>query len=143
MNAYKLMLVKDESIHYPDDQVATAETVAKVAAGYIGSLDRETLIVLALNTQLHIVGINTVSIGTLDMAYCHPREVYKFAILSNASSIIIAHNHPSGETKPSQADIELTDRLIKAGELLGITVLDHIIIGLEGRYLSMKKEGLI
>lgn len=96
---------------------------------YFEGLDREHFAVLLLDTKFHILGINTVSIGTLDTAIVHPREVFKPAILANASAIILAHNHPSGDPTPSEDDLQLTTRLQQAGDLLGIHVLDHIILG--------------
>ena len=79
--------------------------------------------------------------GTVNEAIIHPREVFRYAILKNVSSIIIAHNHPSGECQPSKEDIAVTERLVESGKLLGIAVLDHVIVG--DRYLSMKGEGYI
>ena len=83
-----------------------------------------------------------VSVGTLNKAIVHPREVFKTAILSNAASIMAFHNHPSGETTPSQQDIQLTNRLYEAGELLGIKLLDHLIIG-DGTFTSLKEKGYL
>ena len=83
-----------------------------------------------------------VSVGTLNKASVHPREVFKTAILSNAASIMAFHNHPSGETTPSQQDIQLTNRLYEAGELLGIKLLDHLIIG-DGTFTSLKEKGYL
>ena len=105
--------------------------------------DREHFVILALNTRNQISGIHTVSVGSLDTSIVHPRGAFKFAILSNASSIILAHTHPSGDTTPSSEDIELTKRLQKAGEVLGIDVLDHIIIGHDNNYLSFRSKGII
>jgi len=82
-----------------------------------------------------------VSIGSLDASIVHPREVYKVAILANSSSIIVCHNHPSGDPTPSREDINVTKMLKEAGELLGIPVLDHIIVGSEGAYYSLKERG--
>ena len=79
---------------------------------------------------------------SLNKAIVHPREVFKTAILSNAASIMAFHNHPSGETTPSQQDIQLTNRLYEAGELLGIKLLDHLIIG-DGTFTSLKEKGYL
>ena len=95
----------------------------------IEGLDREQFIIACLNTKNEPTGISVVAVGSLNKAIVHPREVFKTAILSNAASIIAFHNHPSGETTPSQQDIQLTNRLYEAGELLGIKLLDHLIIG--------------
>jgi DNA repair protein RadC len=89
------------------------------------------------------IGIHTVSMGSLTASIVHPREVYKAAILANAAAIVCGHNHPSGDTVPSQEDRAMTQRLVNAGTLLGINVVDHIIIGREGRYFSFADEGLL
>ena len=101
--------------------------------------DREHFKVILLDSRNKVIGVNTVSIGTINSSLVHPREVYKPAILGNAVSIILVHNHPSGETEPSDADIEITNQLGKAGKILGIELLDHIIIG-RGKYLSLDVE---
>ena len=89
----------------------------------------ECLVVFILNTRRRIKGHYLVSIGTMDTILCHPREVFRLAIMASASAIIICHNHPSGESTPSEADIKITRDLIRAGQLLKIEVLDHIVIG--------------
>lgn len=104
-------------------------------------LDRENFVVLLLDTKNKVIGINTVSIGTLNSSLVHPREVFKPAILASAAALILAHNHPSGDPKPSREDIEVTKRLIEAGGLLGIQVLDHIIVG--DYCVSLKEQGYI
>jgi DNA repair protein RadC len=86
-------------------------------------------VVFILNTRRRIKGHYLVSIGTMDTILCHPREVFRLAIMASAAAIIIAHNHPSGEATPSEADIKITRDLIRAGQLLKIEVLDHIVIG--------------
>ena len=103
--------------------------------------DKEAFSVLLLNVKNKVIGIKTVSVGTLDVSIVHPREVFKAAILNSAKSIMIFHNHPSGDTTPSREDINLTKRLVDAGNLLGIKVLDHIILGDNGKYLSMVGAG--
>ncbi|HQY06477.1 MAG TPA: JAB domain-containing protein, partial [Lacunisphaera sp.] len=87
----------------------------------------ECLVVFILNTRRRIKGHYLVSIGTMDTILCHPREVFRLAIMASAAAIIIAHNHPSGESTPSEADIKITRDLIRAGQLLKIEVLDHIV----------------
>ncbi len=105
----------------------------------IEGLDREQFIIACLNTKNEPTDISVVAVGSLNKATVHPREVFKTAILSNAASIIAFHNHPSGETPPSQQDIQLTNRLYEAGELLGIKLLDHLIIG-DGFHGSEQSE---
>ncbi len=91
--------------------------------------DQERFVVACLDTKNRVQSVVLVTVGTLDASLVHPREVFKPAIIEGASSVILSHNHPSGNTTPSREDIQVTDRLTKAGELLGITVLDHIIYG--------------
>jgi DNA repair protein RadC len=89
----------------------------------------ECLVVIILNTRRRIKGHYLVSIGTLDTILCHPREIFRLAVMASAAAIVIAHNHPSGDPSPSEADIKITRDLIRAGQLLKIEVLDHIILG--------------
>ena len=91
--------------------------------------DVETLVCLVLNTRRDILGHFVVATGLLDTLLCHPREVFRPAIIANAAAVIVMHNHPSGDATPSEADIKVTRDLIRAGQLLKIEVLDHIILG--------------
>lgn len=99
--------------------------------------------VLLLNGKNRLIGINTVSSGSLTASLAHPREVLKPAILANTAAIIVAHNHPSGEPTPSQEDMEITKRLLVAAELRGIRLLDHIVLGDNSRWYSFQDEGLL
>lgn len=103
---------------------------------------KENFVTLHLDGKNKVVCMDVVSIGSLNQSLVHPREVYKTACLSNAASIILIHQHPTGDPSPSQEDIAITRRLREAGELLGIKVLDHIIVG-EGEYLSFVERGLM
>ena len=96
-----------------------------------------------MDTKNQPVSINVVSVGSLNSSIVHPREVFKVAILSNAASIIIFHNHPSGDPTPSREDVNVTNRLKEAGKLIGIDLIDHIIIGSENSYCSLKEEGIL
>ena len=143
INIYKLKMIKEDTVEYnttiksPADVAALAREVLEMHEMAV-----ENFIILSLNTKNKIAGMHTVSIGSLNASIVHPREVFKAAILNNASGIICLHNHPSGDPEPSKEDIEITKRLIEAGKILGIEVLDHVIIG-EQRYLSMKERCLI
>ena len=99
--------------------------------------DREMLLSIMLTVKNDLIGVETVSIGSVTASTTTPREIFKSAILANAVSIVICHNHPSGELEPSPEDIKLTKQLIHAGELLGIKVLDHLIISNQG-YKSLR-----
>ena len=103
---------------------------------------QEHLIVVALNGAHEIIYTETVTVGLVNMTIVHPREVFSNAIEKRASAIIIAHNHPSGRLNPSSEDIDMTRKIVKAGSILGISVLDHLIISSAG-YLSFKAKGLI
>jgi DNA repair protein RadC len=102
--------------------------------------DKEYFIVLGLDTKSMVIYREIVAIGTLNQTIIHPREVFKRAIVMSANSIIIAHNHPSGNSEPSDEDIKVTDNLVKCGELLGIKVLDAIILGENEYYSLIEKE---
>jgi DNA repair protein RadC len=97
--------------------------------------------VLCLTTKNESAGYHETSRGCLDATLVHPREVFKAAVLQNAASIIVAHNHPSGDPQPSSDDVHLTERLKAAGQVLGIELLDHIVIGHNGRYFSFREAG--
>ena len=105
-------------------------------------LDREHFNVLLLNSVRAVIALGNISIGTLDSAAVHPREVFKQAIRHSASMVILAHNHPSGACSPSEQDIQTTKRMIEAGEIVGIPVIDHIIVG-ENMYYSFSENSLM
>lgn len=103
---------------------------------------RELFMSIHLNTKMQIESKHLISIGCLDTAPVHPREVFRPAVRSGAAAVIVAHNHPSGDPEPSAEDIAVTERLLKASKIMGIRMLDHIIIG-SGRYVSLREEGII
>lgn len=105
-------------------------------------LQLEEFWVILLNAKHHVLQIDKVSVGTLTASLVHPREIFKSAIRRSAHAIVLAHNHPSGDPTPSREDREVTLRLIQAGKLLGIEVLDHLVIG-DGRYTSFREKGLV
>lgn len=105
-------------------------------------LDREHLVALFLNSKNQVLLKDTISIGTLTSSQVHPREVFKNAIRRNASAIILVHNHPSGDPTPSKSDLKTTLRLKEVGEIVGIEVLDHLIIG-DNKFISLKAKSLM
>ena len=133
-----------------DGRVATLEpTIIRrpedtlpVLEAELSELGYEKFIALALNTKNHVTAVLPVSSGSLNASIVHPRELFQRAILANCASLILAHNHPSGDPAPSPEDIALTRKLIDAGLLLDIPVLDHIVLGY-GRYVSFKQRGLL
>jgi DNA repair protein RadC len=100
------------------------------------------MVAIFLDSQNRFIGVHTIAVGTVDYCVVNPREVFKAALLCNATSLVLAHNHPSGEPAPSQDDIRLTRDLQKAAELLDIELMDHIVIG-EARYASFLELGLL
>lgn len=136
-------LVKEPSL-YSTKEVTSPEAVMEVVAGELKNYDREVFAVLNLKTNGKPINLHICSVGTLDAAMINPREAFKAIILSNAAAFICIHNHPSGNSEPSQADIAVTERLVKCGELMGIKMLDHIIIaGETGEQTSFLREGLL
>lgn len=136
---YRVQLVRESgpkrpNLNGPDD-------AAKILCRYLEHEDREHFVTLMLDAKNRVIGIHTVSIGTLSSALVSPREVFKAAILANAASIILGHNHPSGDTSPSPEDIQVTETLKQAGKLLDIDVLDHVIVGEHGAFRSLKLSG--
>ena len=129
------MLVENKKVTSPKE-------VYKIIAEYLKGVDREHLVLITLDTKNVITSITTISIGSLNTSIVHPREVFKTAILSNAASIILAHNHPSGDSTPSKEDINITDRIKESGKILGIDLLDHLIIG-DDSYISLKEKGIL
>lgn len=103
---------------------------------------KERFMILCLNTKNQVIAIPTISVGNLDSSLVHPREVFKEAMKYAVSSIILAHNHPSGDPTPSREDMQITSRLVKAGNILSIEVLDHIVIG-DNKYVSLKEYGMM
>jgi len=104
--------------------------------------DKEHFKALLLDTRNCCIAVRSISIGSLNSSTAHPREVFHEAVSHSAAAIIVAHNHPSGDPTPSEEDKALTRRLVQAGKIMGIEVLDHVIIG-DGRWVSMKEKGLI
>jgi DNA repair protein RadC len=140
---YRVTLVREGRIPCYNHQIRSSADASTLLHTYLADVDREHFVVLLLTQKNRVTGVNTVSMGSLTASIVHPREVFKGAILSNAASIICGHNHPSTDCQPSREDRALTQRLVEAGKLLGISVLDHVIIGGEGRYFSFADENLL
>lgn len=117
--------------------------VLGICGPQMAGLDREHFWALALNTKNQLLRVIEVSVGSLNASIVHPRELFKDAIRVSAASVVVVHNHPSGDPTPSGADIQLTRRLIKAGDVLGIEVLDHVVIGDGGEHASLRDLGLM
>lgn len=123
--------------------ISSPYDVLDVLAEELKKYDRELFCVLNLRSKNQVINMNIVSMGTLNNALIHPREVFKSAILSNASSIMLLHNHPSGDCKPSDEDIKITKELIESGKCLEIPVIDHIIVGEQQKYFSFYEHEIL
>ena len=136
----KLKMVKESSLLYKERRVKSPEDASLLFKQFLDGADREYFIVLCLDIKNQPTAINVCHIGSLNSSIVHPREVLKPAIISNAASIIVAHNHPSNDPTPSREDLEVTKRLIEAGKVVGIDVLDHLIV-CEESFISLKEKG--
>lgn len=132
--------IETELLHR--DKVSSPLDVYNNLKSEMRHLDKEEFRILILNTKNEIIKTSIISVGSLSASIVHPREVFKEAILHSGASLILAHNHPSGNSQPSREDIQITKRLVEAGSLLGIKIADHVIISTHG-YTSFKEEGLI
>ena len=141
---YAISLVRDGKANAPAAQIRSSRDCRDILAAYLDGTDREHFVVLMVDQKNRIIGIHTVSTGSISASIVHPREVLKVCILSNAASFIAGHNHPSGDPSPSAEDRALTIRLREAGKLMGIAMLDHVIIG-DGaeEYFSFADNGLM
>lgn len=141
----KAVLEKEVSVNRPDiDKVMNSpERVIKVAKDFLRMHEdsEEYMYMLCMNTKLELTSVFEISHGNVNSSIVGTREIFQKALLANAVSIILMHNHPSGDPKPSREDIEVTKRLVEAGKILGVQVLDHIIIGEE--CVSLKEKGYL
>jgi len=125
-----------------DFNIKDPEAIVKAISASIKDKAKEHFKLILLNARNKILGISTISIGSLNASIVHPREVFKDAIMHNAYSVVLAHNHPSGDPEPSEDDLKMTRKLVESGKILGIEVLDHIIITKTG-FFSFKEKGLL
>ncbi len=122
--------------------IKSPQDAAELLMDKMRHYDREHFVAVLLNTKNRVLAVETVSIGHLNASLVHPREIFKSAIKRSASGIIVAHNHPSGDPEPSQEDILVTKRLKDVGEIIGIDILDHLVIG-DREFVSFKERGII
>ncbi len=141
----KVVLVKEKAGRYelprqigsPEDAYKAVTTITNVQEEA-----QEVFGIFILNTKHKIVAVHEISRGILNSTLVHTREVFKQAVLHNAAAIICFHNHPSGNPEPSRDDVNITKRLVEAGKIMGIEILDHIIVG-DDRYVSLKERGVM
>lgn len=122
--------------------IKSPDEVSRLVMEEMRYLRKEVFKIILLNTKNHIIKQVNVSVGSLNSSIVHPREVFSEAVKTGCSGLLLVHNHPSGDPEPSREDLETTQRLVNAGNILGIKVLDHVIIG-DGRYMSFKEQGLL
>lgn len=138
----KLQVVREEVEYYGTKTICSPKDMEEVVRKFIGDADREVFIAVNLSTANKINSIHIISIGTLNQSVVHPRECFKAALLCNAQAVVFAHNHPSGDVKPSLEDRQITSQLKQCGQLLEIKVLDHVIVGEEG-FFSFQENALL
>ena len=142
---YRVSLVRESSAKVEARYARRPSEAASVLWSCMPEdVDREVFAVLLLDVRRRAVGFHVVSVGCLNSSLVHPREVFKAAILGNAASVVLCHNHPSGDPEPSPDDVALTLQLVAAGGLLGIAVVDHIILGDSlARHVSLHERGVV
>lgn len=146
INRLGLRLVKESSGSYDLVTHITRPIEAVYILNDVSELNiraEEVFVIITLDNANRLTGLFEVSVGSLSSSIVNPREVFKRAILNNAQSIVMAHNHPSGVLEPSKEDIDITKKLVAVGELLGIEVFDHIIVGKGDDYISFRRKGII
>lgn len=142
VNIVSIKLIKESSMKYKHRRIRSPQDSYEIFKEFLGEVDREYFVVLCLDTKNQPTNITVAHIGSLNASIVHPREVMKTAILSNAASIICCHPHPSGDPTPSPEDIQVTERLVEAGNIIGVDILDHIVIG-DNCFISLKEKGYI
>ena len=137
----RIKLITEKRL-YSEEELTSSQKVVQFISKELAECDREVLCILNCNAKCQVINMNVVSMGSLTEILVTGRELFKSAILSNARGVILIHNHPSGDCTPSKQDVLVTERLVACGELIGITVLNHIILG-RGTYLSMKEANMM
>jgi DNA repair protein RadC len=139
----KVSVVKDGSIKADIRALDYPAAVAEVARQLIGpGEEREHFLLFCLDARSKIKSVATISIGTMGRCWVHPREVFRVAIVAGATAVVVCHNHPSGDCTPSSDDVNITRRLARAGKIVGIPVMDHVILG-AGTVFSFREQGLL
>lgn len=139
MERVSIRMVKDPPL-LSDKPITGPESAVDIISEFIGDCDREMMVLVNLRNDGRPINMNIMSIGTINATIACPREALKASILSNAASVMLFHNHPSGNLRPSREDIETTNKMLKAYQMLDIPLLDHIIIGPQNRFYSMREH---
>lgn len=143
LEVVSVRLVRDAPL-LSSHKIASPWDAVKVVGDFLCEMDREVMCIINLRTDGTPINCSIASIGAVDQAIAEPRELFKASILSNASQMIMAHNHPSGTLMPSREDIMITDRMLKLTGLMGITLNDHVIVGGDNRqYFSFREKKLL
>lgn len=135
-----LRLVRERTVPFQTRKLCDSQSVYELFRKMAEDLDREAIWIACLDTKSHVTCLSQVSLGTLNSAPAHPRELLKIALMANANAIITVHNHPSGDPEPSPEDRNVTTQIKSASQILGIQLLDHLIVG-DGRYYSFADQG--
>ncbi len=135
----RLHVVRERFLPYGKDSFATSETVVKMVKRLLNGADKESLLVIPVDAKNKPLGVEFAAMGAVNCVYAFARDIFKNAIVSNATGIFIVHNHVSGDTLPSEDDWKFTRCMQEAGDLLGVELIDHIIVGEDDNYFSMHK----
>jgi len=122
--------------------IDSPEAAAEVLLPAFANADRERCVALYVDTKHRLLSVATVSIGSIDHTFMAPREVFRDALLENAAAVVLAHNHPSGDPEPSSDDVAVSQRLVRAGSLIGVEVLDHLVVG-QNCWISLARRGVL
>ena len=141
MPVFGVRLVRERD--HETEQIRTPADAARLCCEMLSGYDREVFLAVALSTASRVIGAHVCHVGTVDASVASPREVFRFALLVNARSVLVAHNHPSGNLEPSRADVQVSRQLKAAGEALGLSLVDSLVVGFDGRYTSLAERGLL
>jgi DNA repair protein RadC len=144
LKTFRVQFVAEPALYPTGSPCRASEDVERIARSIFGTLDadKEHFLLLAMNNKNRVNGFKVISTGSLTASLVHPREVWRAALHLCAAAVVFVHNHPSGDPAPSQEDQEITRRLKETGDMLGIRVLDHVVLG-DGRFFSFSDRGLL
>ena len=138
---FTVRLVRERS--HETAVIRTPSDAARLCSEMLDGYDREVFLAVALSTANRVIGAHVCHVGTVDASIASPREVFRFCLLVNARSVLVAHNHPSGNTEPSRADVQVSQQLRAAGEAVGVPLVDSVVCGYDGAYTSLVERGLL